>query len=601
MTSRQNSVIRESIQNSLDAQEDQSRPVDVNFNITQLPTSYFAADSLIQSLSLAIESPHNDDAHKAQFKRGRNLLKRAGSGTVKCLNVTDRNTTGADDIPRKNFAPSKWEALTKGTGSNAKDQRDAAGSFGLGKHAAFATTDLRTVLYAAAWPSKNELHRRFQGKTILVSHKHLKGDAFRSVGYLGASDFEPLRDNEVPRQFRLNEPGTALYIPGFESNHRWRDSSMRIVMDDFFHSIVHNKLQVMVDGKQIKSNSLDRFTDLLESRTINFISVSRSQPVAEITIPGIGRIALRIKVYEDPSENTKREIALVRDAGMMITDQPRNMSLSGLSSFPGHWRGFTTIIECLSEGNPSLLRDSESPEHNKISVDYISDPTRRKEARTRLRELGQWCREEIRQRTEPQFSSEDNASEIAKFLPIGDDGTGNGDVGDRGSHREIVTTPIQSNRPPRRVVSPTGASRPRAVPGDGDAPSDPPDNPDTPPDPKPPRPPRRHTVVDTPDAFGQPRFRVGSKNHTHSVIVTFDNPGQTLHDLRLVAIGEDGQNVPMGVREAYAGDIRLHVNKDVVQSVDNGDADRWSVEFITREPVLNKTFHIRGTVKQDEA
>lgn len=204
MNDRQESIIRETIQNSLDAQADAARPVRVNFDHHKISTASFGAADLARALRAAANSTHlNDDEYAAQFERGAKALNRIGGGSLDCLRIVDSNTTGADDKPRPKGAPSKWEALTKGTGSNAKDQKDAAGSFGLGKFAAFAATNLRTVLYSVAYASDDgQLHRRFQGKTILVSHER-DGRRLRKTGYFGKDGFRPAKDTDVPRPFML--------------------------------------------------------------------------------------------------------------------------------------------------------------------------------------------------------------------------------------------------------------------------------------------------------------------------------------------------------------------------------------------------------------
>jgi hypothetical protein len=73
-SNRLGGVIRESIQNSLDARRGGSQPVKVEISLTSLPPESFAADSLAGSLRAAAHSPHNDDAHKAQFCKGYVLL-----------------------------------------------------------------------------------------------------------------------------------------------------------------------------------------------------------------------------------------------------------------------------------------------------------------------------------------------------------------------------------------------------------------------------------------------------------------------------------------------------------------------------------------------
>ena len=74
MNSRKDSVIRETIQNSLDARLDLSKPVKVKFEISRRAPSDFAVPSLIEALNAAVRSADNDDAHRAQFQRGIKLL-----------------------------------------------------------------------------------------------------------------------------------------------------------------------------------------------------------------------------------------------------------------------------------------------------------------------------------------------------------------------------------------------------------------------------------------------------------------------------------------------------------------------------------------------
>ena len=595
MNSRKDSVIRETIQNSLDARLDPSKPVKVKFEISRRAPSDFAVPSLIEALNAAVRSADNDDAHRAQFQRGIKLL--SGGGSIQCLSITDSNTTGADDIPRPHGAPSKWEALTKGTGSNAKDQRDAAGSYGLGKFAAFAVTDIRTVLYSVAYVSGGMLHHRFQGKTILVSHRTSSGEECRRIGYLGDSNYQPLVDTSVPRPFRLKEPGTSLHIPGYKAEERWQNASIRTLVKHFFHAIIHGKLEVEVDGMIVKADNIN--VQPLDKQTTNFVRASQSPLIARTHIADIGDVTLRIEVSKEPSDR-RREIALVRDAGMMITAQRGNMGLRlAGSAIPGHWHGFTAIIECLSHGELSLLREAESPAHDRISTDYISDSDQRKIATAKLNDLGTWVKERIRQYAEPNLSDDsENVDELAPWLSIEDEGSGKGNGSVPGTQSVELTTPYQSNRPPPRLRVRRGKSVSAPGPGTGSEPV----FPDGPPKNK------RRTKkpwtggsFSAPAAFANSRFRVGKRRPTHSVIVTFNNHEEPLRDVQLVAVGEDGQDVPMGIIKAYVdGEAVKVTNGDTLPVLDSGSNERLSIEFVTREPVMNKTFQIKGAAGSDE-
>ncbi len=594
---REESLVREAIQNSLDARDNPALPVKVAFEPRTIPTADFGASELSLRLKAAADSTHNDDdEYIKQFTRGARLLNRTGNGSVDCLRIIDSNTLGATDEPRKNDAPSKWQALTKGAGSNAKDQRDAAGSFGLGKFAAFAVSDLRTVLYSVAYLSDGALARRFQGKTILVSHEQ-GGKPYRKTGYFGEDGFLPAKNVDIPRPFMLNEPGTALYIPGYTLQG---ERHIFAVIKHFFHAVVQSKLEVVVGSKLVKSSNIEEFANRQDGKTLNFIKVSRLEPYAKQDIPEIGEVTIRIQVHEDAPG--KRELALVRDAGMMITDRRGDMNLSGLSHIPRHWKGFTAIIECLSKGEQSLLRDAESPRHNSISTDYITDPERQKAAAERLEVLGQWCRDRIAALVEPQLSDADNVGEVAKYLPLEDDGDQEQDanISQRGKYPVITTQPYQSVRAPSRPRLRGSGPKSRAVVlGNGKA--EPEGNQDDiprNPTPRPPGPVRPRTVANVPAAFGNLRFRPSGGDSTHSVVVFFNNPKQPLENVQLMAIGEDGAEVQIGLREAKMNGQDLPVNQDSIQRIDGGDASRISVEFVTREPIINKTFNLKGLAKK---
>ena len=124
-------------------------------------------------------------------------------------------------------------------------------------------------------------------------------------------------------------------------------------------------------------------------------------PVESIFIDGIGQVNLYLNVYEDP-ERTQREVAIVRDSGMLITDQLSRMNLRGMrrgSSFPRQAKGFTAIIECLSPDQASLLKDSESTSHDEIRTDNIIDQVRRRQANRQLDKLATWVKGQLREKT----------------------------------------------------------------------------------------------------------------------------------------------------------------------------------------------------------
>ena len=48
----------------------------------------------------------------------------------------------------------QWHRLVKMTGQSAKNSNTAGGSYGIGKHAPFAVSGLRTIFYSTRYKSK---------------------------------------------------------------------------------------------------------------------------------------------------------------------------------------------------------------------------------------------------------------------------------------------------------------------------------------------------------------------------------------------------------------------------------------------------------------
>lgn len=589
---RTGSLVREFLQNSIDAHDSSdSKPVEVTFDLMDLDVEHLDMSGLEDALHASIKSSDNDDRHCKQFRRGLKTLKDAKkSGHIETLVVTDANTTGASDA---NGKQDKWHSLVKSVGIGRKDTLDSGGSFGVGKHAAFASTDLRTVFYSTAYRAnggKSGLEHRFSGKAILVSHE-IGGESFRATGWL---EQESAQSHAVPDDFRLNSPGTRIAIPGFQKKG-WEKEARETLIAQFFHAIVRKNLVVRIKNETVDAQSIDQFASDMDDKAKKMISVSRSEVVASTTIEGIGDVNLRIQVDHDRIDPQLKVVAIVRDAGMMITDRLGSMKLSPSQQMIRVNRrclGFVAVVECLTHGSKSLLREAEGPSHDEFSPDH-ADESEREKVRRALRKLGQWVVAEIEKRALPtQTTDSKNATEVAYLIPL--ETRGGAAHGGKLTERGVeVSEPTQSPRPPRGLT--TGSSRRsrRTTSGRGN------EDPDETVHGRRKKP-RKRRERQPEEAFFNDVRRLPSNLRrewsAHSVKFSFNSPESLPKRIRLYAVGEDGRSEQMKLEKAYINGRSLKVRDGEV--VDLGKIrlreGRVQIEMKATRPIADKRVEIRS-------
>lgn len=575
------SLVREILQNSLDAQKHRGRtPAKVDFSLADLETASFNGQDLSSAIDACIAAlKPKDESYRKMFGKAITQLDKA---TIPTLVITDSNTTGAiddgeDDCP--------WAALTRGSGESSKPSHDASGSYGIGKAAAYAATDLRTVLYTTTFTANGNLESRFVGKSILSGHQDPQGNKVTSEGYLAGPNFDSLCNGDVPFPYRLEAPGLCLRIPGYIAPKDWHKQVIKIAIANFFHAIIKGELVVTVAGETVSKATVGDYASLLTAREKHLLSASSTDPVVKGSIEGIGEITLRIKIHEAGDDNTQ-DVALVRDAGMMITRERGKM---GPASFrvPGHWYRFTAIVECLSDPDgESAVRDCESTSHNALDIDRIPNDEDREPARQALRQLGIWMREEIRKRAEPPSNTEPvNATEAADLLPI-----------------------IERNNDPNRKFKPSGNSISQPVQRGTSAPvvrATTPKPPVEPKDTKPHQPPQpnqppRPQVIAQREALARAKFRVGGRSETHGLTIQIPPFAKRISNVQIQAVTEHGGDVAMKIAGVWSNGKELKVKQGKITAITPGSKGPVTLEINLQEPVAGRRFRLRTAQDKDK-
>src|SRR5262249_31907548 len=141
---------RECGQNSRDAKT--GDPVRISIRCLDIETDSIPGFDRLRStidrcLTQAVQAKERGEKPRKFFENARKV---AAAPTVKVLEVSDSNTTG---LLVTASGTSAFDALVKATGVSAVKTDDSGGSFGIGKFAAFAPSELRTVFYATAYDS----------------------------------------------------------------------------------------------------------------------------------------------------------------------------------------------------------------------------------------------------------------------------------------------------------------------------------------------------------------------------------------------------------------------------------------------------------------
>ena len=418
---REQSLARETIQNSLDAAARLGEPVAVEFELQELAGDWFHKDELTAAVEACGGTAEGDEKALSALATMRRLLDRR---SLTFLRVADRNTTG--------LAGRNWRALVKESGTSWHDTaagRTAGGSWGIGKNAPFTVSPLRTVFYWTRFEEDGEPRERFQGKSVLMSHRQ-DGEERQGTGFFGLTDgCEALEGDAVPPEIRsiegARDSGTSLWIAGFPNENGWQERIARRVVASFFGAITDGVLSVSLEADRdittIERDSLDEWferlggtgedgeTDEVEEARL-FRDVLRTEPI-EAQIAGLGLCRLYIRV-DDDDERLPSKVGLMRRTGMLITTQQ-----AGLLRFPG-MRRFIAICRFMGEEGNTLLRQMENPQHNQFEPDHIEDPGQRDAAVRALKRATDWIRRVIRERAAWPVSAEPTPlSELSRLLP----------------------------------------------------------------------------------------------------------------------------------------------------------------------------------------
>lgn len=371
------SLAREICQNSLDARVDDKKPVKVEFALSKIKRDEIPGiDELSEAMTLSKEFWSDNKKTLDFFDKACRVCR---SEQIRVLRISDYNTTGLTGSDKIKLSP--WQDLVKSSGVSNKNG-ESGGSFGIGKSAPYACSDLRTIFYNTL--DVNGL-KAYQGVAKLVSFQYpdrvklfgtQRGEITQGKGYYGeTADNSAVKNLITFGEYERKEIGTDVYILGFIQNPLWKDEIVKATIEGYLISILQNNLEVEIDGLEINNKTINDLVERYKEEiplTYNYYQVLTNENTTSICedFEGLGKIELKILIQKE----FRRKVLMARNNGMKIFDK---QNISGTIPFAG-------ICILKDRTINEYFREMENPQHNNWEPDRHNNEKEAKKMKQKL-------------------------------------------------------------------------------------------------------------------------------------------------------------------------------------------------------------------------
>lgn len=411
------SLAKEICQNSLDAVDDESHPVLVEFNLFWLKKEDFPKrDDFVEVLYSCRHFSKKNYKNTDQTEFYNDAIGIMSDDEIPVLRISDFNTKGLTGSDNKDN--SDWSNLVKAVGVSDKGD-GKGGSFGHGKFATFACSYLQTVFYSTCAVDGIEVS---QGVARLSSFYDKNDDKTMGLGYFGEDNCEPMMEFcNFDKSFRreYGDCGTDIYIMGFDVGiFDWKEKVIAAVIDAFYVAVLNKRLvfklnDVLINAETIQSLvESEIYKEYLNPETLyNFYSFFDEKRVLFTgSIKNENDVMFYFLPFKD--QECPNRVAMVRMNGMKIFDQDH------LPQSP--FFGGTLLIN--NKRTDAYLRALENPQHSGWSDARAKNPIEAKEV---IKNLRKFLRDSINQYVQENTPDFIDVSGLSEYLPDDIDVTDN--------------------------------------------------------------------------------------------------------------------------------------------------------------------------------
>lgn len=421
------SIVREAIQNSLDAVKDPEKPVTVSFQYFELNRQEYPEFFKIEThIEQSLDYFKNNPDAKRLFSEMLQYLNGAEDSLKKLkissLKISDSNTKG---MYFDEGTSSPFYAFLRASGVSAKNI-GAGGSFGFGKGAYFALSPIKTVVVSSKDVAGNVF---FEGATRLTTHKNAKGEKISAFGFYDNNSGNPTVSEElIPKIFLRQEAGTDVNIIGLWNDQNQKKSMIRSVLNNFWLAIYKNSLivhiaDVIIDKDNIETIIDEYFEGQAESATPNkieawnpksylkavkYASSNDQFKFFEENLPTVGKVQMFVYL----EKGLPNRISFFRKPKMVVykrTDRKVN--------------GYSAVFICDDDKGNEMLRLMENPAHNEWNKDNYPKQEGQIDlvANTALKEIGNFVNTVLESLAKIKTGSKISFMGLEEYLSIPED------------------------------------------------------------------------------------------------------------------------------------------------------------------------------------
>lgn len=424
-------VVRELLQNCVDAADKANRPCEVRFEMSEIDNSDLPGFATYRRTFEMAVAQRKLDRRGVQPTHDEKVIvdrieRHLTTPRIPMLTCVD-NGTG--------ITPERMQSLL--TSGNSDKGDGGAGSFGLGHYAAFSASDLRYVLYASRFRSKEgQLASVASGHAVLATHVRESGNQ----KHIYANDGFWVRDEHQDRLFlepgeayprevpailgptiqTIGDTGMVVCIAGFndfqreESDPTPLDAIAYVAASNFCDAVWAGSLTVLVRdnriGKEltVDADNLERILrPRREERRASKLGQIRGSFAygahetlargAEVDHQLGSGVAIKVRPVDG---NVSSSVHLYRK-GMWITSTAENLRNSDFSDY----MPFDAVVSLREGEMERYVRSAEGPEHRGIDFKRLNT-SEKKDLRRLLRELRSLIRMNLQEK-----------SRLDEFLP----------------------------------------------------------------------------------------------------------------------------------------------------------------------------------------